>query len=73
MTAIDHERPALTHRQIMLLMTGLMTGMLLAALDQTIVGTALPTIVGELGGIAHYSWVVTAYLLASTAAVREDL
>jgi EmrB/QacA subfamily drug resistance transporter len=67
MTAIDHERPALTHRQIMLLMTGLMTGMLLAALDQTIVGTALPTIVGELGGIAHYSWVVTAYLLASTA------
>ncbi|WP_434742590.1 MDR family MFS transporter [Micromonospora sp. SH-82] len=44
-----------------------MTGMLLAALDQTIVGTALPTIVGELGGIDHYSWVVTAYLLASTA------
>ena len=41
--------------------------MLLAALDQTIVGTALPTIVGELGGIEHYSWVVTAYLLASTA------
>ncbi|BCB81115.1 hypothetical protein GCM10022251_67130 [Phytohabitans flavus] len=48
-------------------MAGLMTGMLLAALDQTIVGTALPTIVGELGGINHYSWVVTAYLLASTA------
>ncbi|RKF27926.1 DHA2 family efflux MFS transporter permease subunit [Micromonospora globbae] len=48
-------------------MLGLMTGMLLAALDQTIVGTALPTIVGELGGINHYSWVVTAYLLASTA------
>ena len=44
-----------------------MTGMLLAALDQTIVGTALPTIVGKLGGINHYSWVVTAYLLASTA------
>jgi EmrB/QacA subfamily drug resistance transporter len=40
--------------------------MLLAALDQTIVGTALPTIVGQLGGINHYSWVVTAYLLAST-------
>jgi len=48
-------------------MSGLMLGMLLAALDQTIVGTALPTIVGELGGINHYSWVVTAYLLASTA------
>ncbi|KXK60025.1 multidrug MFS transporter [Micromonospora rosaria] len=59
--------PVLTGRQIRLLMAGLMTGMLLAALDQTIVGTALPTIVGELGGIDHYSWVVTAYLLASTA------
>src|SRR5947207_8488037 len=41
-------------------------GMLLAALDQTIVSTALPTIVGDLGGLNHYSWVVTAYLLAST-------
>ncbi|GAA0930347.1 MDR family MFS transporter [Virgisporangium aurantiacum] len=57
----------LSRRQLGLLMAGLMTGMLLAALDQTIVGTALPTIVGELGGIEHYSWVVTAYLLASTA------
>jgi EmrB/QacA subfamily drug resistance transporter len=61
------ERPRLSHQQILLLMSGLMTGMLLAALDQTIVGTALPTIVGKLGGIEHYSWVVTAYLLASTA------
>ncbi|GIF65473.1 hypothetical protein Ais01nite_35080 [Asanoa ishikariensis] len=60
-------RPQLSHKQILLLMSGLMLGMLLAALDQTIVGTALPTIVGELGGINHYSWVVTAYLLASTA------
>src|SRR4051812_19898632 len=40
--------------------------LLLASLDQTIVATALPTIVGELGGIEHLSWVVTAYLLAST-------
>src|SRR4051812_49998124 len=62
-----HVRPQLSHQQILLLMGGLMTGMLLAALDQTIVGTALPTIVGKLGGIEHYSWVVTAYLLASTA------
>jgi EmrB/QacA subfamily drug resistance transporter len=61
------ERPRLSHRQILLLMSGLMAGMLLAALDQTIVGTALPTIIGKLGGIEHYSWVVTAYLLASTA------
>ncbi|GGM34090.1 MDR family MFS transporter [Dactylosporangium sucinum] len=63
----EHARPNLAHKQIMLLMGGLMTGMLLAALDQTIVGTALPTIVGDLGGLDHYSWVVTAYLLASTA------
>ncbi len=66
-TTADYARPTLSHRQILLLMSGLMTGMLLAALDQTIVGTALPTIVGQLGGISHYSWVVTAYLLASTA------
>jgi EmrB/QacA subfamily drug resistance transporter len=57
----------LSRRQLMLLMGGLMTGMLLAALDQTIVGTAMPTIIGKLGGMEHYSWVVTAYLLASTA------
>jgi EmrB/QacA subfamily drug resistance transporter len=43
-------------------------GMLLAALDQTIVGTALPTIVSDLGGAAHMSWVVTSYLLAETVA-----
>ncbi|MFI5566847.1 DHA2 family efflux MFS transporter permease subunit [Streptomyces sp. NPDC051740] len=46
----------------------LLLGLLLAALDQTIVATALPTIVSELGGLEHLSWVVTAYLLASTAA-----
>ncbi|MEV4761111.1 MDR family MFS transporter [Micromonospora chokoriensis] len=67
MTTEASDAPVLNRQQIRLLMVGLMTGMLLAALDQTIVGTALPTIVGELGGINHYSWVVTAYLLASTA------
>ncbi|MEU0739338.1 MDR family MFS transporter [Streptomyces sp. NPDC006134] len=46
----------------------LLLGMLLAALDQTIVSTALPTIVSELGGMEHLSWVVTAYMLAATAA-----
>jgi EmrB/QacA subfamily drug resistance transporter len=46
---------------------GLLLVMLLAALDQTIVSTALPTIVGDLGGLSHISWVVTAYLLAQTA------
>jgi EmrB/QacA subfamily drug resistance transporter len=56
----------LTHRQLLLVFSGLVAGLLLAALDQTIVATALPTIVGDLGGLDHYSWVVTAYLLSST-------
>ena len=59
----------LTHRQVQLIFSGLMLGMLLAALDQTIVATALPTIVGDLGGLQHLSWVVTAYLLASTTSM----
>jgi EmrB/QacA subfamily drug resistance transporter len=53
-------------RRLRLIFAGLMLGMFLAALDQTIVATALPTIVGELGGLNHLSWVVTAYLLAQT-------
>ena len=56
----------LAHREILAVFAGLMAGMLLAALDQTIVSTALPTIVGELGGLDHLSWVVTAYLLTTT-------
>jgi EmrB/QacA subfamily drug resistance transporter len=63
----DDDRPRLTHRQIQIIYSGLMLGMMLAALDQTIVATALPTIVGDLGGLNHLSWVVTAYLLASTS------
>jgi MFS family permease len=58
---------ALQGRQLWLVLGALMLGMLLAALDQTIVATALPTIVGSLGGASHLSWIVTAYLLASTA------
>ena len=54
-------------RRILVVVSGLMLVMLLASLDQTIVSTALPTIVGELGGLEHLSWVVTAYLLAVTA------
>ncbi len=50
-----------------LIFAGLLLVMLLAALDQTIVATALPTIVGDLGGLSHISWVVSAYLLAQTA------
>ena len=56
-----------THREIMIILGGLMTGMLLAALDQTIVSTALKNIVEEFNGLNHYTWVVTAYLLTSTA------
>lgn len=48
---------------------GVMTGMLLAALEATVVGTAMPTIVAALGGLAHYSWVFSAYLLTSTVFV----
>ncbi len=51
----------------MIILGGLMTGMLLAALDQTIVSTALKNIVEEFDGLNHYTWVVTAYLLTSTA------
>lgn len=56
----------LTHRQILVVFSGLLLAMLLAALDSTIVATALPTIVGELGGLERLAWVVTAYLLAQT-------
>src|SRR4051794_3735454 len=53
-------------RSVWVVFSGLLLVMLLAALDSTIVATALPTIVGEMGGIGHLSWVVTAYLLAQT-------
>ncbi|HSP56361.1 MAG TPA: MFS transporter, partial [Dehalococcoidia bacterium] len=59
----------LTHREVLIVFSGLMLGMLLASLDQTVVSTALPTIVGDLGGLDHLSWVITAYLLTSTATV----
>ena len=58
--------PGLGRRRILLIIGALMCGMLLAALDQTIVSTALPTIVGDLKGGSHIAWVITAYLLAST-------
>jgi EmrB/QacA subfamily drug resistance transporter len=52
--------------RVRVIFSALLLVVLLASLDQTIVATALPTIVGDLGGLAHLSWVVTAYLLAST-------
>jgi len=68
MTVDAGSTPAATdeRRPIGVVLAGLMTVMLLASLDQTIVSTALPTIVGDLGGLEHLSWVVTAYLLAVT-------
>lgn len=60
--------PVLDVRQRNVVFGTIVLGMLLAALDQTIVGTALPTIVADLGGAAHMSWVVTSYLPAETVA-----
>lgn len=56
----------ISHEKVLVVFGGLLLVMLLAALDSTIVATALPTIVKELGGLDHISWVVTAYLLAQT-------
>src|SRR6202795_2379249 len=64
--APDDAVPDLDHRRVLVIIGALMLGMFLAALDQTIVSTALPTIVGDLNGGSHIAWVVTAYLLAST-------
>ncbi|MGH3084588.1 MAG: EmrB/QacA family drug resistance transporter, partial [Gaiellaceae bacterium] len=55
-------------QSVRLIFAALLLVLLLAALDQTIVSTALPTIVGDLGGLDQLSWVVTAYLLTSTVA-----
>lgn len=63
----DKKKGSLTHKEILVVLSGLMTGLLLAALDQTIVSTALKNIVEEFNGLNHYTWVVTAYLLTSTA------
>ena len=56
----------LSHRRVLVIIGALMLGLFLAALDQTIVSTALPTIVADLHGASHLSWVVVAYLLAAT-------
>ncbi|MEU7766510.1 MDR family MFS transporter [Nocardia sp. NPDC049190] len=69
MTATAESPPTpivLTQRRIGLIFTALIAGMFLASLDQTIVGTAMPTIVGDLGGISHMAWTATSYLLATT-------
>jgi len=65
--ASEQRSSYLTHRQILVVLGGLLAGVFLAALDMSIVGTALPRIVSDLGGLHLLSWVVTVYLLTSTA------
>src|ERR1700683_2158683 len=62
----EHEFTKEEHRRVLVILFALMLGMFLAALDQTIVATALPTIAGDLHGLNHLAWVVTAYLITST-------
>ena len=66
MTTTTDEPLVLTQRRIWIIFSALIAGMLLASLDQTIVSTAMPTIVGQLGGVEHQAWITTAYLLATT-------
>jgi MFS family permease len=67
-TARDRPPPvAFTHRETIIILVGLMLGMFLAALNQTIVATALPRIAADLHGADHLSWVVSAYVLVATA------
>ncbi|SDR89680.1 MDR family MFS transporter [Microterricola viridarii] len=67
MTAASTEQPLLlTQRRIWIIFGALIAGMMLSSLDQTIVSTAMPTIVGQLGGVEHQAWITTAYLLATT-------
>jgi len=71
-SAVPDETPAaytFTHRQIQMVLVGLMAGSFLAALDQTIVATALPKIVGDFGGVDQLAWIASIYLLTSTAAM----
>src|SRR5438105_15766684 len=58
-----------SRRQVVLATLGVAVGLLLAALDQTVVGVAMPRIVQELHGLSYYAWVTTAYLITSTALV----
>src|ERR671933_1362200 len=68
---LAHQPPGyrFTIGRILTIYVGLMVTLLLAALDQTIVATAVPRVVSDLGGLSSYSWVFTAYLLASTVTV----
>lgn len=62
-------RANVSRKRLIMILVGVMLGMLLAALDQTIVGTAMPRIIADLNGLEHYAWVFTSYMLASTVMV----
>lgn len=66
-SSADPQGPSFTHREILVVFAGIALAMLMAALDQTIVATALPVIAADLGGFEQISWIVSAYLLSSTA------
>jgi MFS family permease len=59
-------REKISRRRLMMVIAGMMLGVSLGALDQTIVGTAMPRVIAELNGLEHYAWVFAAYMLAST-------
>jgi len=65
----EHAAVEISNRRRWLIVIGVMTGMAIAALEATVVGTAMPTVIASLGGIAHYSWVFSAYLVTSTVTV----
>jgi EmrB/QacA subfamily drug resistance transporter len=70
--SIEYERVglrSLPRRQLVITMAGVALAMFLSSLDQTIVGTAMPRIIADLGGFAHYTWVATAYIISSTVTV----
>ncbi|MBX6755055.1 MAG: MFS transporter [Thermorudis peleae] len=62
-------RASVSRERLILIIAGVLLGMLLSSLDQTVVGTAMPRIIAELNGLNHYSWVFTAYMLASTVSI----
>ncbi len=66
MTLLPHPQAPASKRELYTVFAGLMLALTLASLDQNIVSTALPRIVSDLGGLAHLSWVVTAFMVTST-------
>src|SRR5919106_3089842 len=64
-----HHHPPISLSRRRAITAGLLLGMSLGALEATVVSTAMPTVISTLGGLAHYSWVFSAYLLTSTASV----